>query len=215
MPRETLSNQGNMSCEVGPGTWAIANVSKWVCRGPQTVYDQPGSLGDSGRYPPLDIPISTPEAPYTPVPRELALWLLEQNDPNFGQYDRGLRAWFIDWPGKAQGKPCERNDRVMEQIKHIAAGDEQPPDLLARIEERNRPWAPPERAEIAQAKVLIPDENTSIETLASIVKANKLQHLVTPKMPHATRIQIVRGALLDRFMRSKPVATREQTATAA
>ena len=215
MAREKLASQDGMSPECGHGTWAIANVSRWVCAKASTKFDAPGTLSDAGRFPPVEIPESTTEQPWTPVDRETAMFLLERNDPNFGDMDGGLRAWFTEWPGKEKGLPCARNQKVLEQIRAIEEGRERPVELVMRIQQRNRhPLLRGDAQQRVNAAV-IPDESASPEQLAAVVKAHNLGHLIAPTMPHAKRLERVRGALLDRFMSNKVTASPADVAEAA
>lgn len=211
MARLTLAEHGNMSPECGPGTWAVANIAKWVMEAAQEVWDVPGTLSDPSRYPAVEIPTSTPEAPYTPIPEATARFLAERCDPNFGKYDRGLRVMFMDGRGLAK---CDRNDKVMESILHIANGDKQPVDLLMRIKARNTPLMPAARIDQVKAQVALPDQYTTPEALEKIIKANRLQDYVGAKMTHSERTNVVRGVLLERHRdpRKLDVATPAEVA---
>lgn len=214
MAKERLPQFNNMSPEFGPGTWALANISPWVCNGTQTQFEAPGSLSDPSLM--ADIPVSTPETPYTPVQREIARFLAERNDPNFGApNDRGLRVWFFDWDGKAKGIPCEINEKVMESVRAIAESREKPADLQVRISQRNAHKSIDVQGLRGVSATIIPDDGTTPEQLAAIVKANRLGHLIGPETPHRDRVKIVQGALRDRYMTQRQVASEADIARVA
>jgi hypothetical protein len=54
--------------------------------------------------------------------------------------------------------------------------------------------------------IVLPDKDTTVEQLADIVKKHGLQELLGPNTKHNERVQLVRGALLDRFNRGRVVS---------
>lgn len=202
--RNVLAFSGK-SCETPTRNWCVANVSPQCSTGStHTQFEGPGSLGGQGMW---EIPVSTPDKPYTEIPNTkhepTAKFLLDRNCPFFGKYDRGLRPWYLWWPGKEDGVTCPENEATMALIKAHAEGKKFIPKMDPRV---NRPDHAMDPKEARRQSIPQLDEATPPAQLQKIIDNNGLAGMIPEKANHKDRVMIVRTALLTRQMDGKMVS---------